>query len=84
MAEGNGIIMPKVGPLEAMCKSRPIMNVVLSESIDDILFKVVKDVNNRYFSGYYTILFIFLDLCECVHSIFVQVKFVLIMFLQLY
>ena len=34
MAEGNGIIMPKVGPLEAMCKSRPIMNVVLSESID--------------------------------------------------
>ena len=26
MAEGKGVSMPKVIPLEAMCKARPIMN----------------------------------------------------------
>ncbi|PON49941.1 Cytochrome P450, E-class, group I [Parasponia andersonii] len=36
MAEGKGLTMPKAVPLEAMCKPRPIMNVVLSESIDSI------------------------------------------------
>jgi len=34
MAEGDGITMPKVVALEAMCKARPIMNNFLSESID--------------------------------------------------
>ncbi|KAB1222354.1 Cytochrome P450 81D1 [Morella rubra] len=35
MTEGNGIIMPKAVPLEAMCRARPIiMNKVLSESMD--------------------------------------------------
>ncbi|PON46381.1 Cytochrome P450, E-class, group I [Trema orientale] len=36
MAEGKGLTMPKAVPLEAMCKARPIMNVVLSESVGDI------------------------------------------------
>ena len=36
MAEGKGLTMPKALPLEAICKPRPIMNVVLSEYIDDI------------------------------------------------
>ncbi|PON49934.1 Cytochrome P450, E-class, group I [Parasponia andersonii] len=36
MAEGKGLTMPKAVPLEAMCKARPVMNVVLSKSIDDI------------------------------------------------
>ncbi|PON46380.1 Cytochrome P450, E-class, group I [Trema orientale] len=31
MTEGKGLTMPKAVPLEAMCKARPIMNVVLSE-----------------------------------------------------
>ena len=31
MAEGNGVTMPKVIPLEAMCKARPIMHKVLSK-----------------------------------------------------
>ncbi|XP_050206490.1 cytochrome P450 81Q32-like [Mercurialis annua] len=30
MLEGKGITMPKVKPLEAMCKARPIMNIILS------------------------------------------------------
>ncbi|KAB1215879.1 Cytochrome P450 81D1 [Morella rubra] len=34
MTEGNGITMPKVVPLEAMCRARPIMNKVLSESMN--------------------------------------------------
>ncbi|KAB1222358.1 Cytochrome P450 81D1 [Morella rubra] len=34
MAEGNGLTMPKAVPLEAMCRARPIMNKVLSESVD--------------------------------------------------
>ncbi|WRX20104.1 Cytochrome P450 - like 10 [Theobroma cacao] len=33
MAEGNGITMPKVVPLEAMCKARPIVNKVLTGTI---------------------------------------------------
>ena len=38
MSEGKGLTMPRVVPLEALCKSRPIMNNVLSESesVDDI------------------------------------------------
>ncbi|EXB59542.1 Cytochrome P450 81D1 [Morus notabilis] len=36
MAEGKGLTMPKVVPLVAVCKARPIMNVVLSEAVDDI------------------------------------------------
>lgn len=35
MSEGKGLSMPKVVPLEAMCKARPIMNNVLSETVDD-------------------------------------------------
>ncbi|XP_030486058.2 isoflavone 3'-hydroxylase [Cannabis sativa] len=34
MSEGKGVTMPKAVPLEAMCKARPIMNLVLSESLD--------------------------------------------------
>jgi isoflavone 2'-hydroxylase len=34
MTEGNGITMPKVIALEAMCKARPIMNIFLSESVN--------------------------------------------------
>ncbi|KAE8124860.1 hypothetical protein FH972_019707 [Carpinus fangiana] len=34
MTEGNGITMPKVTALEAMCKARPIMNIFLSESVN--------------------------------------------------
>ncbi|KAK6279884.1 hypothetical protein POUND7_020151 [Theobroma cacao] len=33
MAEGGGITMPKVVPLEAMCKARPIVNKVLTGTI---------------------------------------------------
>ncbi|XVE78647.1 hypothetical protein DITRI_Ditri13aG0163400 [Diplodiscus trichospermus] len=33
MAEGDGTTMPKVVPLEAMCKTRPIVNKVLSGTI---------------------------------------------------
>ncbi|KAF3440217.1 hypothetical protein FNV43_RR18500 [Rhamnella rubrinervis] len=36
MSEGKGITMPKAVPLEAMCKARPIINYVLSESLDKI------------------------------------------------
>jgi isoflavone 2'-hydroxylase len=37
MAEGNGLIMPKVVALEAMCKARPIMNnLLISKSIDHV------------------------------------------------
>lgn len=36
MAEGRGLTMPKAVPLEAMCKARPIMNTVLSESLDAV------------------------------------------------
>ncbi|KAF3958278.1 hypothetical protein CMV_016797 [Castanea mollissima] len=36
MTEGNGLIMPKVIPLEAMCKARPLMHKVLSESMHDV------------------------------------------------
>ncbi|KAF5448359.1 hypothetical protein F2P56_028903 [Juglans regia] len=32
MTEGNGVTMPKVVALEAMCKARPIMNKLLSAS----------------------------------------------------
>ncbi|KAL4618621.1 hypothetical protein ACB092_06G023800, partial [Castanea dentata] len=31
MAEGNGVTMPKVKPLEAMCKARPIMHKVMTK-----------------------------------------------------
>jgi hypothetical protein len=34
MGEGNGITMPKAVALEAMCKARPIMNNLLSDSVD--------------------------------------------------
>jgi hypothetical protein len=34
MAEGNGATMPKDVALEAMCKTRPIMNKVLSEPVN--------------------------------------------------
>ncbi|KAF4373895.1 hypothetical protein F8388_007801 [Cannabis sativa] len=33
MSEGKGVTMPKAIPLEVMCKARPIMNLVLSESL---------------------------------------------------
>ncbi|GLT69338.1 hypothetical protein SLA2020_414960 [Shorea laevis] len=36
MDEGNGITMPKAVALEAMCKARPIMNKVLSHSLDHV------------------------------------------------
>jgi len=37
MTEGNGITMPKVVALEAMCKARPIMNnLLISKSIDHV------------------------------------------------
>ncbi|KAE8125086.1 hypothetical protein FH972_019922 [Carpinus fangiana] len=36
MAEGNGFTMPKVVALEAMCKAHPIMNNLLSKSIDHV------------------------------------------------
>ncbi|XP_030926572.1 cytochrome P450 81Q32-like isoform X1 [Quercus lobata] len=36
MTEGNGITMPKVIPLEAMCKARPIMHKILSMSMHDV------------------------------------------------
>jgi isoflavone 2'-hydroxylase len=36
MAEGNGTIMPKAVPFEAMCKARPLMHKVISESIHDV------------------------------------------------
>ncbi|XP_050242303.1 (+)-piperitol/(+)-sesamin synthase CYP81Q2-like [Quercus robur] len=36
MAEGDGITMPKVVPLEAMCKACPLMHKVLSESMHDV------------------------------------------------
>lgn len=32
MSEGEGVTMPKAVPLEALCKARPIINSVLSES----------------------------------------------------
>ncbi|KAL5547168.1 hypothetical protein UlMin_006855 [Ulmus minor] len=35
LAEGSGITMPKVVPLEAMCKARPIINTVLAEPLDE-------------------------------------------------
>ncbi|XP_059443061.1 cytochrome P450 81Q32-like [Corylus avellana] len=34
MTESNGMTMPKAVALEAMCKARPIMNNLLSESVD--------------------------------------------------
>ncbi|GMN72834.1 hypothetical protein TIFTF001_052931 [Ficus carica] len=37
MAEGKGLTMPKSMPLEAMCKKKAIMNVFLSETVDDCL-----------------------------------------------
>jgi isoflavone 2'-hydroxylase len=36
MDEDNGLTMPKAVPLEAMCKARPIMNKVLSDSVDHV------------------------------------------------
>ena len=36
MAKGNGLTMPKAIPLEAMCKARPLMHKVLSESMHDV------------------------------------------------
>ena len=36
MTEGNGLTMPKAVPLEAMCKARPLMHKVLSESMHDV------------------------------------------------
>ncbi|XP_062102611.1 cytochrome P450 81Q32-like [Humulus lupulus] len=36
MVEGKGLTMPKLVPLEALCKARPIMNVILSESMEEI------------------------------------------------
>ena len=36
MTKGNGITMPKVVPLEAMCKARPIMHKILSMSMHDV------------------------------------------------
>uniref|UniRef100_A0A2N9HSY0 Cytochrome P450 n=1 Tax=Fagus sylvatica TaxID=28930 RepID=A0A2N9HSY0_FAGSY len=36
MAEGIAVVMPKAVPLEAMCKARPIMHKVLSESLHDV------------------------------------------------
>ncbi|GMN34492.1 hypothetical protein TIFTF001_004708 [Ficus carica] len=36
MTEGEGLTMPKVVPLEAVCKPRPIMNVILSETVYDV------------------------------------------------
>ena len=36
MTEGEGLSMPKVVPLEAVCKPRPIMNVILSETVYDV------------------------------------------------
>ncbi|KAJ8769312.1 hypothetical protein K2173_002516 [Erythroxylum novogranatense] len=38
MTEGRGITMPKVVPLEAMCKARPVMNSVLSLT-DTIMYE---------------------------------------------
>ncbi|KAL5556886.1 hypothetical protein UlMin_039122 [Ulmus minor] len=35
LAEGSGITMPKVVPLEAICKAYPIINTILTESIDE-------------------------------------------------
>lgn len=34
MSEGKGLSMPKIVPLVAMCKARPIMSNVLAESVD--------------------------------------------------
>ncbi|KAJ7944483.1 putative Cytochrome P450 [Quillaja saponaria] len=36
LTEGKGITMPKLIPLEAMCKPRPFINKVLSEAVPDI------------------------------------------------
>ncbi|PON74908.1 Cytochrome P450, E-class, group I [Parasponia andersonii] len=36
MSEGKGLTMPKAVPLEAICKARPIMNLILSECTNDI------------------------------------------------
>ncbi|XP_059427909.1 cytochrome P450 81Q32-like [Corylus avellana] len=36
MVEGNGITMPKAVALEAMCKACPIINNLLSESVDHV------------------------------------------------
>ncbi|GMN73540.1 hypothetical protein TIFTF001_055354 [Ficus carica] len=36
MTEGRGITMPKAVSLEAMCRARPIMKIVLSEAVQDI------------------------------------------------
>ena len=36
MTEGNRITMPKVVPLETMCKARPIMHKILSMSMHDV------------------------------------------------
>ena len=35
MTEGKGVTMPKAVPLEALCKPRPIMTSILSESVDN-------------------------------------------------
>ena len=35
LAEGSGITMPKVVPLEAMCKARPIINTILAKPLDE-------------------------------------------------
>ncbi|KAL5556876.1 hypothetical protein UlMin_039112 [Ulmus minor] len=35
LAEGSGITLPKVVPLEAMCKARPIINTVMAEPLDE-------------------------------------------------
>ncbi|KAL5556878.1 hypothetical protein UlMin_039114 [Ulmus minor] len=36
LAEGEGLTMPKVVPLEAMCRSRPIMNTIPNEVVDGV------------------------------------------------
>lgn len=36
LAEGGGLTMPKAEPLEALCKARDIMNLVLSEMVKNI------------------------------------------------
>ncbi|KAI9156870.1 hypothetical protein LWI28_013489 [Acer negundo] len=33
MTEGNGITMPKAEPLVAMCKARPVMDIVLHQNV---------------------------------------------------
>ena len=36
MTEGFGVTMPRVMPLEVMCKARPIMHKVFFESLHDV------------------------------------------------